>query len=162
MFTTDSEFEDEVRRLARLLWPSAQYDGSAIEDGRERDGIFEAAEFVHVIECTVSRAKEKAREDATKIAKLLRRLAVKHQTKFTKGWFVTLHEPTADQRSAVKETAAREKLQAAQVVAVSFDQFRSQLVDARSYLTQREHYPFGSVRDPSTGDSNYKPPYVAL
>lgn len=162
MFATDSEFEDEVRRIARLLWPSAQFDGAAIEDGRERDGIFETTEFVHVLECTVSRAQEKAREDTIKIAKLIRRLAVKHPTKFIKGWFVTLDEPTADQRGTVKETAAREKIQPAQIAALSFDQFRSQLVDSRSYLEHRRSYPFGSVRDPSTGDAKYDPQYVQL
>ena len=73
MFTTNGEFEDEVRRIARLLWPSAQFDGASIEDGRERDGIFETNEFVHVIECTVSHTVEKAREDSVKISKLIRR-----------------------------------------------------------------------------------------
>jgi len=33
-------FEDEVRRVARMLWPSAEYSGAAIADGRERDGVF--------------------------------------------------------------------------------------------------------------------------
>jgi hypothetical protein len=162
MMSSDQEFEDEVRRIARLLWPSAEFDGAAIEDGRERDGIFETSEFVHVIECTVSRARDKARDDATKIAKLLRKLAIRHPTKFTKGWFVTLEEPTADQRTAVKDTVAKEKLQGAQIVAVSFDQFRSQLVDARSYLSQRRVYPFGSVRDPSTGRAVTELEYVPL
>lgn len=46
MFASDREFEDEVRRIARLLWPGAEFDGAAIEDGRERDGIFETEEFV--------------------------------------------------------------------------------------------------------------------
>lgn len=162
LFATNSEFEDEVRRIARLLWPSAQYDGATMDDGRERDGVFETPEFVHVLECTVSRGKDKARDDSAKIAKLIRRLTARHQTKFIKGWFVTLGEPTAEQRTSVKETAVREKLQGAQIVAVSFDQFRSQLVDARSYLLARRQYPFGSVRDPSTGDSAYEPSYVPL
>lgn len=161
MFTTDTEFEDEVRRIARLLWPTAQYDGAAMEDGRERDGLFETSDFVHVIECTVSRAKQKASDDAAKIARLIRRLTVKHPTKFVKGWFVTLEEPTADQRATVKETSAREKLAGAQIVAVSFDQFRAQLVDARTYLTRRRDYPFGSVRNPTTGESSYEPNYVS-
>ena len=110
MFTTDQGFEDEVRRIARLLWPSAQFDGAAIEDGRERDGIFETADFVHIVECTVSRSLEKARDDASKIAKLIRKYVVKRPTKFVKGWFVTLEEPTADQRGAVRscqETSTR-------------------------------------------------------
>jgi hypothetical protein len=162
MFSTDREFEDEVRRIARLLWPAAQFDGASMEDGRERDGIFETLDFVHVLECTTSRAQQKARDDTSKIAKLIRRLTVRHPTKFIKGWFITLDEPTADQRSAVKDAAAREKLQAAQIVTVSFDQFRSQLVDARSYLDHRAAYPFGSVRDPSTGNPQYDPQYVPL
>ncbi len=162
MFQTDREFEDEVRRIARLLWPSAQFDGAAHEDGRERDGIFETPDFVHVLECTVSRAKEKAREDATKIGKLIRRLGTRHPTKFVKGWFITLDEPTADQRTEVKSAAAKEKMQPAQVVALSFDQFRAQLVDARSYLEHRKRFPFGSVRNPTTGESTYELDYVPL
>jgi hypothetical protein len=159
MFTTDREFEDEVRRIARLLWPVAEFDGAAIEDGRERDGIFETDEFVNVVECTVSRGKEKAQDDTAKIAKLIRRIAARQPGKFVKGWFVTLDEPTADQRAVVKNTVVKEKLQ---IVAVSFDQFRSRLVDARSYLTQRERYPFGSVRDPSTGNADYNLQYVPV
>jgi len=133
-----------------------------MEDGRERDGVFETSEFVHVVECTVSHALEKARNDSSKITKLIRKLVVKKPTKFIKGWFVTLDEPTAEQRTAVKETVAKEKLQAAQVVAVSFDQFRAQLVDARSYLDRRRSYPFGSVRDPTTGASTFNLQYMPL
>src|SRR3954469_16418300 len=148
MFTTDTGFEDEVRRIARLLWPVAEFDGAAIEAGRERDGVFETDEFIQLIECTVSRAKEKAVDDANKLAKLIKRTIPKHPSKFVKGWFVTLEEPTADQRAAVKNVAARDKVQ---IVAVSFDQFRAKLIDARTYLTHRQRYPFGSVRDPQSG-----------
>lgn len=72
MFADEHEFEDEVRRIARLLWPSAQYGGAAMEDGRERDGVLESEEFVHLIECTVSRSKQKAQEDLEKLHKLSR------------------------------------------------------------------------------------------
>ncbi len=71
MFRTDIGFENEVRRIARLLWPGSEYDGAAIEEGRERDGIFETSDFVHLIECTVSRSKQKAIDDLEK-AHLLR------------------------------------------------------------------------------------------
>lgn len=47
-------------------------------------------------------------------------------------------------------------------MACSFDQFRSRLVDARSYLTLRAKYPFGSVRDPSTGTAVYDLEYIPL
>ena len=56
-------FEDEVRRIARELWPSAEFSGSTIVDGRERDGVFETEDCIHVVEATTSRRKEKAKED---------------------------------------------------------------------------------------------------
>jgi hypothetical protein len=63
MFDTDSEFEDEVRRIARDFWPSAAFGGSAIIAGRERDGIFVTDDVVHLVECTTSRRKDKAQQD---------------------------------------------------------------------------------------------------
>jgi hypothetical protein len=155
MFADEHEFEDEVRRIARLLWPSAAYGGAALEDGRERDGVFESEEFVHLIECTVSRSKQKAIEDLEKLEKLSRKYQARHPQKFVKGWFVTLYEPTADQRSVFRKVQGR-------IVVVSFDQFRSRLVDARSYLDARGLYPFGSVRDPDTGDATFSIEYVPL
>jgi hypothetical protein len=151
MFASDQEFENEIRRLARLLWPAAQYDGAANRDGRERDGVFEAEDFVHIVECTVSRSKKKAQEDFEKLQKLTRRIGARHPEKFVKGWFVTLDEPTADQRGVFAGCKSR-------VVCVSWDQFRSKLVDARSYLAFRENYAFGSVRDPESGatDTDFK------
>ncbi len=151
MFSTEKEFEDEVRRIARLLWPAAQYGGAAMVDGQERDGVFEAEEFVHLVECTVSRSRQKAVEDLQKLERLLRKIGARHPDKFVKGWFVTLHEPTADQRAVFQKVRGR-------IVAVSFDQFRSRLVDARSYLSSRDNYPFGSVRDPETG--NARPSWI--
>jgi len=78
-----------VRRIARLLWPGAEYGGAAIKDGRERDGVFEVEEFVHIIECTVSRSKQKALEDFDKLHKLTRSMEARCPHKFVKGWFVT-------------------------------------------------------------------------
>lgn len=162
MFEDEHQFEDEVRRVARLLWPTAQFGGAAMEYGRERDGIFETADFVHIVECTTSRKQEKAREDSTKIAKLIRKFIGRYPTKFVKGWFITQDEPSADQRTAVKEITAKDKLQPAHIVALSFDQFRGLLVDARSYLDHRKSFPFGSVRNPSTGEARFDPQYVPL
>src|SRR5260370_35477472 len=100
MFSTDAEFENEVRRIARLLWSEAEFGGAEMVDGKERDGIFEAQEFIHCIECTVSRQLDKARDDGAKLDKLTKKLAAKHPTKFIKGWFIPLEEPTAHQRRA--------------------------------------------------------------
>src|SRR5688572_20493383 len=101
MFTDDKQFEEEVRRIARLLWPGAEYGGAVMEDGRERDGVFETDEFVNLIECTVSPAMRKAADDSEKLSKLIRKYEVKYPTKHVKGWFITLKEPTADQKSVV-------------------------------------------------------------
>ncbi len=155
MFTSDQQFEDEVRRIARLLWPSAEFGGAELIDSRERDGIFESEDYIHCIECTVSRRKDKAISDTTKLDGLLRKLAVKHPTKFVRGWFITLDEPTADQRMIVKRYQPR-------LIACSYDQFRSKLIDARSYLDTRKKYPFGSVRDPKTDAVEFELDYVPL
>src|SRR5690606_20540282 len=53
---------------------------------------------------------------------------------------VTLSEPTADQRLAVKRYKKTTQI-------VSFDELRSLLFDAHSYLRIRSNKPFGSVYD---------------
>lgn len=155
MFKTNSEFEDEVRRIARLLWPSAEFAGAIKVDERERDAVFETDEFIHAVECTVSRGKDKAIEDCNKLEKLIRKLGPRHPRKFIRGWFITLNEPTADQRVVVNKAQGR-------IVACSFDQFRSKLIDARSYLSHRKEYAFGSVKDPESGRQDYQIKYVPL
>lgn len=72
------------------------------------------------------------------------------------GWFVTKHEPTADQRDEVKKHGKQ------QVKAVSFSQFQQSLVDVAAYLSAREQHFFGSIKDPTTGDANTPIPYVTL
>lgn len=130
MFSTDREFEDEVRRIARLLWPSGEYGGAAMEDGRERDGIFETDEFIYCVECTVSRRLEKAVEDGLKLEKLIKKLSTRHPHKFIKAWFISLHEPTADQRNELGKYHGR-------VVACSYDQFRADLLKTCAFWCWR-------------------------
>ena len=148
-------FENEVRRIARELWPEAQYDGARIVDGRERDGVFETEDCLHLLEATVSRSKEKAQEDIKKLTTLARKLQPKATHKAVKCWFITRAEPTADQREVASKHHSL-------VSALSFAQFQSKLIDAASYLNLRENYPFGSVRDPATGDSKASIDYVPL
>jgi len=155
MSREDLIFENEVRRIARLLWPSAEFGGAAMEDGRERDGVFEGNDFIHIIECTTSRAKKKAEDDYNKLDKLIRKLGPKHPTKFIKGWFITKNEPTADQRDVFKKNQGR-------IIPISYEQFRSKLVNSHSYLNLRKNYPFGSVRDPESGDAVTSLDYVDL
>jgi hypothetical protein len=156
LFTTDSEFEDEIRRVARLLWPIAQFDGAAIVEGRERDGVFETDDVVNIVECTVSRSKQKAVDDCEKIDKLVKKLTPKISHKFVRGWFITLHEPTAEQRGVARKASCH------RIQSCSYDQFRAKLIDARSYLTKRKSYAFGSVRDPESDNINFDPKYIGL
>lgn len=154
LFGTDTEFEDEVRRIARELWPSAEYDGASKQEGRERDGVFVTEEMVHVLECTTSRRKDKAEQDVKKIVKLVEKIQGAQRNRGVKGWFVTLEEPTADQRGVADKHKGL-------VVALSYDQFRSKLIEARKYIDLRRQYPFGSVRDPET-QSRIEVNYVPL
>jgi hypothetical protein len=147
--------EDEIRRIARQLWPEAQYDGARVIDGLERDGVFETEDCIHLLEATVSRSKSKAQDDAKKLASLAKKLQPKNAQKAIKCWFVTKDEPTADQREVIGGYHGA-------VTALSFAQFQSKLVDATSYLSLRENYPFGSVRDPATGNAKAEIEYVPL
>lgn len=141
---SDQAFEDEVRRVARALWPDAQFGGSVIMEGRERDAVFITDEVIHVVECTTERKMNKAANDAGKIADLIPKLRTKYPDKFVKGWFVTLHEPTADQRGAVDVVQGRTKTK---IVSISMEQFRAKLINTPEYIDKRHKYTFGSSQE---------------
>jgi hypothetical protein len=151
----DTIFEDEARRIARELWPSAQYDGAVIIDGQERDGVFESEECFHLLEATTSRRKDKAQKDIGKMIALASKLQRQKQWKAVKCWFVTKEEPTAEQRTVA---VAHKGL----VNAISYSQFQSKLIDVRTYLSLRDKYPFGSVRDPESGAIEPAVEYIPL
>lgn len=144
----DTDFENEVRRIARVKWPSAKYSGAAMLDGRERDGIFETEESINFVEATVSAGAGKARDDTKKLFKAISGHNRTGTLKVAIGWFVTKHEPTADQRREVQEHGK------GQVKAVSFSQFQQSLVDVRGYLAARKTHFFGSVQSFSVGSRN--------
>ena len=56
----NEQFEDEVRRIARELWPDREFSGATKFDGREVDGVFETEDCIHIVEATTSRRKQKA------------------------------------------------------------------------------------------------------
>lgn len=148
----DEEFENDVRRIARLIWPGAEYAGAAMEDGKERDGVFVTPDIVHLLECTTSRGKDKAERDVAKLVKLAPSMQQRH-SRPVQTWFVTKEEPTAEQREVARRRS---------VNALSYDQFRSRLIDARTYITLRRAYPFGSVRDLATDKPTAKLDYISL
>jgi hypothetical protein len=140
----NEEFEDEVRRVARQLWPESQFSGATTAGGRERDGIFETEECFHLLEATTSRGMLKAEEDIRKLVGLATAIRKRSGTKAVRCWFVTRDEPTADQR---KHSDKHRDV----VNALSFAQFQARLINVRAYLTARDNFSFGSVRDPVTG-----------
>ena len=153
----NEHFENEVLRIARARWPSAAFSGTRIIDGREVDGVFETEECVHVIEATTSRKRDKAKDDIEKLTKSLDRLQATSGTRAVRGWFITRDEPTADQRRVADKHRSI-------INTLSFSQFQMAIVDSKAYLSARDDYPFGSVRDPApkpssrpTADIKYVP-----
>lgn len=149
------QFENEVRRIARALWPSAEFDGATVMEGQERDGVFVTEDCVHVVETTTSRSKEKARHDLTKIEKLSKKIQNRSGNRAVRGWFVTRNEPTADQHDVAKKYRSN-------INTLSFSQFQARLIDSKAYLSARDDYVFGSVRDPATGQPKPDIDYVPL
>lgn len=149
-YNDDMHFENEVRRIARARWPQAQYSGAANIGGRERDGVFETDDVIHYIEATTSRGERKAKDDTKKLLSLLAQQQRHGSMKGAIGWFITQHEPTADQREAVKKNGK------GQVKCLSFSQFQQALVDVGQYLNRRENHFFGSVANPE--DPTLSPP----
>ncbi len=150
------DFENEVRRLARAKWPTAQYSGAQMLDGRERDGIFETDEAVNFLEATVSSASAKAKDDSRKLIKAISDHNRTGSLKVGIGWFVTKNEPTADQRKMVQENGK------GQVRAISFSQFQQSLIDVRAYLAARRNHFFGSVQDFASGEKIPSVPFVEI
>jgi hypothetical protein len=150
----DRKFEQDVREIAIRLWPSAE-GGADMIDGKERDGVYYTDEAVHIIEATTSRSLEKARIDSKKISKIIPELQRQNPDCIIKGWFITKDEPTADQLAAVKKSGSA-------IQAISFKRFQGKLIDVWEYIQCRNNYPFGSVRDPNTGNYTYQDEYVDL
>lgn len=99
----NEHFENEVRRIARALWPGAEFQGAIMLDGREIDGVFQTEDCIHVVEATTSRRKEKAQQDINKLDKILSKLHRVDRTRANRGWFVTRDEPTAEQRKVAEK-----------------------------------------------------------
>jgi hypothetical protein len=151
----DKAFENEVRRIARELWPQAAYQGKLKIEGLEPDGVFETEDCIHLVEATTSRGQEKARIDIKKLTGLSQKLRQVRPDMAVKCWFITRQEPTGDQRGEAQKYVG-------QVNILAFSQFQGKLINALDYLAVREKYRFGSVSDPATGGISPKVAYVPL
>lgn len=140
----EEDFEETVRRYARLLWSDAALAGSKLIDNRERDGYFETKESIFIIESTTSKKKEKIEYDGRKTHESI--LKIRGNTfKSVAGWIITKNEPTAEQKLVAEKFPT--------VRLLSFDQFRGLLFNGENYLRARENYPFGSVLDIKNNNS---------
>lgn len=152
-------FEAEVLRIARALWPQAEYDGSTMALNKERDGVFITEECIHLLEATAEKKKDKAIKDATKLVELYKFHQNIARDKPIQCWLVFRHEPTAEQRDA---TRAIQKPRNLNINCLSYQQFQSKLINAQQYLSARDGYRFGSIHDPRDGSANPSLEYVDL
>lgn len=95
-------FENTVRNIARNLWPTARYSGATIISDKERDGVFETEECIHLLEATADRKRDKAQKDAEKLVELYKKKKNEQKDRAILCWLITRHEPTAEQRDVVK------------------------------------------------------------
>lgn len=138
------EFEKRGLDIARALHDPLGTQGAVMFEGRERDGLFVDNNEIHAYEFTTSRAKEKAIKDGGKIVGILKHLGNRSDNSFKSraGWFVTLEEPTADQRTAINDISRRE---GERVHAISIATLHKRVCDSEQYLRNRRQAPFGSV-----------------
>lgn len=148
-------FEDKVRQTARELWPRAAAGGAINVDGRERDGLFDEGEIIHIVEATVSRKLQKSKDDMSKSIDLVKKLRRTYQEKNFKIWLVTKYEPTADQKGLIESARKRAKCP---VEIIDLKHFSLKLVDSLGYLRARENYAFGSIRNPEDESDINVPP----
>ncbi|WP_437547520.1 hypothetical protein WME97_46300 [Sorangium sp. So ce367] len=134
-----SQFEAEVRLVARAIWDSHPGDGAPeMFAGRERDCIFHSEDLTHYIECTTSTKLEKLKEDLSKLIDYRKQKA--SHGKLVKLWMITQKEPTADQRTYARQNS---------VELLSLQEFRRRIIDGPKYTSARANAPFGSAADPT-------------
>lgn len=138
------EFEKRGLALARALHDPMGVQGSVMFRGSERDGLFIGHDDIHAYEFSVASTKDKAIKDGQKIAELLGALSQAKENAFKSrtGWFVTLNEPTAEQRSAVQGIS---KKTGERVHAVSISTLHQRICNSETYLQARDNAPFGSI-----------------
>lgn len=163
---TGPEFEDRALALARAIFDPTGIQGAEMVDGRERDAIFVNETSVVAFEFTQMRTKEKSEKDGKKLADLIVRLDSdqNHRYKSKLGYFVTEHEPTAEQRGMIDKIARDRRVP---LKTMSISSLRGMLVDAEGYLSRRLEAPFGSTGfkfdgvSLGVGESQYVEPIIS-
>jgi hypothetical protein len=143
-WSNGTEFENEVRRVARALWDTPPGGGGSQKiDGRERDCIFKTEYVTHYLEITRQNTLDKVRNDALKMVKYRRDEASKGNS--VKLWYITEKEPTADQRTEAQKHG---------ITILSLIEFERSIFDFNQYLQLRCKYRFGSASDPDTDSTD--------
>lgn len=141
----ETQFENDVRRLARALYPQSQGGDPEHMLGRERDSIFVTHDTVIVIEATVSRRADKIKDDGQKTKDAIVELRKIYTDKLVRGFIITRDTPTADQVEAIKRYAPYS------IRLESFSSFRGRIYDVAGYVGLRKNYAFGSLYNLETG-----------
>ena len=147
------EFEEQVRTVARALWPAASFGGSENLGRVEYDGIFLAFDTIHCVEATVSRRQDKAQHDGEKLKKAINYWTGRDD-RLAKGWFITKDEPTPQQTEVIRKIDRR-------ITAISFRRFKARLIDVYRYSQLREAMRFGSAVNPNPDDPGQEP-YIPI
>jgi len=151
---SDAAFEEEVRKIAQQLFPSVNANDSRYADGRERDGLFDDGECVHIFEATTSKRADKVQGDIKKSADLVGKIRREKPAHNVKIWIVTAEAPTADQIEEGVRGRARARCP---VEVCGFETLYNRLFDAREFLRLRANYPFGSIRNPDNDNDKNVP-----
>lgn len=141
----DARFEEDVRSIASQLFPGGRARSGRYALGRERDGLFDDGDTIHIFEATRSRKKDKVVDDVQKSGMLVSQIRRDHPTHNVKIWIVTEEPPTADQEQAAIDGRKRVRCP---IEIVSYSQLYSKLFNAREFIQLRNNYAFGSVRKP--------------
>jgi hypothetical protein len=138
------DFEKRGLTLARALHDPMGTQGAVMFRGRERDGLFVGHDEIHAYEFTVLGSKEKAVKDGGKLAELLSAVGDQpgNVLKSRTGWFVTLAEPTAEQRTAVSNIS---KSSGERIHAISISTLHQRICNSELYIQARDNAPFGSI-----------------
>lgn len=155
------QFESEVSRIARTIWPTSAQIAFSIND-READGIYATIDSIYCIEATISRRQDKAEHDIGKLCAAHKTLQSEFRERTVKCIWVTKHEPTPEQDTTYRNILKAKKLKQHEVAIETFSKFRARLIDAEDYLDKRKSYPFGSIDKTNLKDLHHNTEYISM
>ena len=142
--TKGQRFEESVRNVARALWDLKDGEGaSEFINNDEIDCVCRTEDVTHLIEITTDGRMDKFRTQVSKLINSKNYLEKNGET--VKLWAVTKNEPSTIQRSNARGNG---------ITALSFQAFKTRLLNSPQYLEARWRYRFGSAADPDNGSTH--------